>query len=251
MKERLQKVMAHRGICSRRKAEELIVAGKVFVNGEKITTLGVQVDPDVEITVNAAGMRSQRTNQKIQKTVYILLNKPVGFICSTSSEQGQSVLDLITEQNYISGGEKAAVAWSQIAYSRIYPVGRLDKDSEGLVLLTNDGELANKLTHPRYEHEKEYEVTIVGRVPNGAERVLMSGMDIGDGEFVQGIDVRNIKTRGKRTIVTVVLKEGKNRQIRRMFGKLGMDVVQLKRTRINSYNLKTLSIGKWILVQAP
>jgi pseudouridine synthase len=249
MKERLQKVMAHRGICSRRKAEELIIAGKVFVNGEKITTLGVQVAPDVDITVHAPGIHKRA--QTKPPSIYILLNKPVGYICSTTNEQGQSVLDLITEQNFISGGEKAKDAWLRIAHSRIYPVGRLDKDSEGLVLLTNDGALANKLTHPRYAHEKEYEVTIVGRVPNGAERVLMNGMDIGEGEFVQGIDVRHIKTRGKRTIVTVVLKEGKNRQIRRMFGKLGMDVVSLKRTRINSYNLKTLPIGKWIIVQTP
>lgn len=245
MKERAQKVMAHRGMCSRRKAEALIADGKVYVDGTQVTEMGLKVDPDVEIEVRGANISSSHTTEP---KVYILLHKPTGYICSTTSDQGKSILELLSEETYVTGGEKAADAWKQIKNTRVYPVGRLDKDSEGLVLLTNDGALANKLTHPRYEHEKEYEIIITGRVPKGAEDVLMNGMDIGEGEIVRGIEIKHIKSLGKRTIVTVILREGKNRQIRRMFGRLGMDVVSLKRTRIDTFNLKTLPVGRWILI---
>ena len=245
MKQRLQKVMAHRGMCSRRKAEQLIAAGKVYVNGEQVTDMGVQIDPDVTIEVSGAAVSSA---QATKPNIYILLHKPTGYITSTTNDQGRSVLDLLSEETYVTGGDKATAAWQQVHGVRVYPVGRLDKDSEGLVLLTNDGSLTNKLTHPRFEHEKEYEVSITGRVPRGAEGVLLKGMDLGDGEIVKGIEIKKIISRGKRTVVTVILKEGKNRQIRRMFGRLGMDVVSLKRTRIGKYHLKTLPVGKWILV---
>lgn len=245
MTERLQKVMAHRGMCSRRKAEQLISEGKVYVDGNQVTELGMQVAPDVTIEVHGEAITSAKTKEA---AVYILLHKPTGYICSTTNKQGKSVLDLIEQETYVSGGDKAEQAWQQVHGSRIYPVGRLDKDSEGLVLLTNDGALANKLTHPRYEHEKEYEVTITGRVPKGAESVLMRGMDIGNGEFVSGVQIKKISNRGKRTIVTVVLKEGKNRQIRRMFGRLGMDIVSLKRTRIDRFTLGTIPVGKWVRI---
>lgn len=242
---RLQKIMADRGICSRRKAEDLIAAGKVSVDGAVVTELGTKVAPDADIVV-AGGPTSLKSQGS---AVYILLHKPVGYITSTSSEQGASVLDLLTRENYVTGGEKANAAWDTVKHARVYPVGRLDKDSEGLVLLTNDGALANKLTHPRYEHEKEYEVIITGRIPKGAESVLARGMDIGNGEFAKGVVVEKIKNLGKRTIITVILKEGKNRQIRRMFGRLGMEVVSLKRTRIEQFRLKTLPVGKWVLIQ--
>lgn len=250
MTERLQKIMATRGMCSRRKAEALIAEGKVFVNGEKVTELGTKVPVDADIRVIGVRTNTAPVPQASNRApVYILLHKPVGIITSTSSEQGTSVLDLIQPDTYVSRGEKAITAWKQIAHTRIYPVGRLDKDSEGLVLLTNDGDLANTLTHPRYEHEKEYEVTITGRVPKGAEAVLARGMDIGEGEFVKGIQVTRISNRGKRTIVTVILEEGKHRQIRRMFARLGMEIISLKRTRIGRFSLGTLPVGSWIIVQ--
>lgn len=244
---RLQKVMADRGMCSRRAAERLILAGNVHVDGTLVTELGTKIDPSAEIIVTDPTVK-EPTKTSAGKPVYVLLHKPVGYITSTSSTQGASVLDLITKDNYVSGGEKAASAWKQIVNARLYPVGRLDKDSEGLVLLTNDGDLANKLTHPRYEHEKEYQVTITGRIPKGAASVLQKGMNIGNGEFVKGITVTKIKNLGKRTIVTVVLKEGKNRQIRRMFGRLGMDIISLKRTRIGNFRLGTLPVGAWVQI---
>jgi 23S rRNA pseudouridine2605 synthase len=247
MTERLQKVMAHRGICSRRKAEELILAGKVAVDGHIVRELGLKVIPEANIEVYGEYEQKKQPLRK-PKDIYILLHKPTGYICSTTSEQGKSVLELITKETYISSGEKADNAWAQVEPARIYPVGRLDKDSEGLVLLTNDGAFANKMTHPRYGQDKEYEVSITGRIPKGAEQVLEQGMDIGDGERARGIRIIKIKNLGKRTIITLLLKEGKNRQIRRMFGRLGMNIVSLKRVRIDRFLLKTLPVGSWVLV---
>lgn len=250
IKERLQKVMAHRGMCSRRAAERLIADQKVYVDGTLVTELGLKVSPTVTIEVKDPDILDTTKKEKIV-FYYILMNKPIGYITSTTNEQGPSVIDLLVKENHISSGEKAIDAWEKIQDVRVYPVGRLDKDSEGLVLLTNDGKVTNKLTHPRYENEKEYEVTITGRVPKGAEDVLAHGMDIGSNEIVKGVHIKTIKTIGKRTIITVVLQEGKNRQIRRMFGKLNMPVIALKRTRIGSYRLKTLPVGKWVIVQTP
>lgn len=232
---RLQKAIADMGIASRRKAEALIEQGLVKVNGEIVTELGTKIDPATD-TIEVEGY-SQKKESKPANSVYIALNKPVDYITSTTSEQGVSVMELLTPYNHIGKG-------SDHVEARVFPVGRLDKDSEGLILLTNDGELTNQLTHPSFEHEKEYEVTIDQRLDTKAKKILESGMAIGN-EVVQGITIKEISNRGKRTIVTVILKEGKNRQIRKMFGQLGYHVISLKRIRIGTLSLGTLPVGKW------
>lgn len=248
MRIRLQKHIADLGICSRRKAEELIAAQKVKINGKIVVEMGVKIDPekdtleiiDTKILKKKEGPLKKvftKNPEQKDKKIYIALNKPVDYISSAAGEQGKSVLELLTKYN---GGqrEKRDIA------ERVYPVGRLDKDSEGLMLLTNDGSLTNLLTHPRYEHEKEYEVIIDRPLSKDAKKVLEHGMKLDDG-FVQGIKIKKEFNKGKRTIVTVVLKEGKNRQIRKMFGQLGYNIVTLRRTRIGRLKLGTLPIGKW------
>jgi 23S rRNA pseudouridine2605 synthase len=238
---RLQKHIANLGICSRRKAEILIAAGRVRVNGDTVRDMGTMIDPThdkVEVMNDAHEMVSP---EKRPKHVYIILNKPIGYITSTTDEQGVSVIDLITPERQLGVDQIGHIP-------RLYPVGRLDKDSEGLVLLTNDGTITNMLTHPKYEHEKEYEVTIDTALSRDAQDVLERGMDIEDGERVRGIRVVHTKKIGKRHIVTIVLREGKNRQIRKMFGRLGYRIISLKRTRIGKLSLKTLPVGRWQVV---
>lgn len=243
---RLQKHIADLGICSRRKAEELILASKVKVNGKLAKEMGVKVDPSVD-KVEVLDNKYSSTNKTFKKEytredlsqnskVYILLNKPVGYISSASSEQGVTVLDLITPQNCAMKGQKLN--------TRVYSVGRLDKDSEGLVLLTNDGDLTNELTHPRYEHEKEYEITIDGFLTKDSVKILTTGMKIDSG-FVQGIQIVKEFKKGRRSVITAILQEGKNRQIRKMFGNIGYRVQSLRRTRINKLKLGILPVGKW------
>jgi len=237
---RLQKYMADRGYCSRRKVEELILAGKVKVNGQ-VAKLGMKVDiekDNVEVLSMGLLRRSTSRNDKI----YIILNKPIDYICSNSDEQGASVLELLKKNSYWKPNGRDIT-------ERVYSVGRLDKDSEGLVLLTNDGELTNKLTHPSFEHEKEYEVMIDKQMEKPAIKVLEYGMDIGEGEYVQGIKVKKVFNKGRRTIVTVVLKEGKNRQIKKMFGRLGYHVISLKRVRLGKIKLGVLPVGRWKFVK--
>lgn len=236
---RLQKAIADMGITSRRKAEVLISSGKVKVNGVIVTELGIKVDPAVD-SIEVQGIDIAAQEKKQEQIVYVALHKPIDYITSTTSDQGESVMDLLTPENKAGKGPDVL--------PRVYPVGRLDKDSEGLVLLTNDGDLTNQLTHPSFEHEKEYEVTIDKRLEKKAIALMESGMAIGD-EVVQGIEIKDISNRGKRTIVTVVLKEGKNRQIRRMFGQLGYHVIALKRTRIGNLKIHTLSVGRWKYVR--
>ncbi len=248
-KIRLQKHIADLGICSRRKAEELIRTGKVKLNGKLVTEMGLKVDPEKD-TVEVLPLKKGELEgvptspspsfSRRGDYVYIALHKPIDYITSASSEQGESVMDLLTTKNCLKKGNKLE--------TRVFPVGRLDKDSEGLVLLTNDGELTNQLTHPRYEHEKEYEVTIDKPLGKDAKKILQSGMRIEDG-FVKGIKIIKESNRGKRTVVTVILKEGKNRQIRKMFGGLGYHVVSLKRTRMSNLKLGTLPAGKWKFVK--
>ncbi|EKE06525.1 MAG: hypothetical protein ACD_18C00341G0002 [uncultured bacterium] len=242
---RLQKHIADLGICSRRKAEELILAKKIKVNGKLITEMGVKVDPSadkVEVLDNKITGKTFKPEKRQaidfskNSKIYIALNKPVGYISSASSEQGMSVLDLITPQNCVMKGQKMT--------TRVYPVGRLDKDSEGLILLTNDGELTNQITHPSFEHEKEYEITIDNFLTKDAIKVLTTGMMLAD-EYVQGIQILKEFKNGRRSIVTAILTEGKNRQIRKMFGNIGYNVQSLRRTRINKLRLGILPVGKW------
>ncbi len=219
---RVQKYLSNLGYCSRRQAEELIKAGKVEIN-EKIVELGDKINPDKnELTVRGRKITAA-------PKLYIALNKPPGYVSSTNGRQGKSVLELVKD---------AAIA------GKIYPVGRLDKDSSGLMILTNDGELANILTHPRYGHEKHYLVTLDRPLRQKDKKILQSGMDIG--EKVKGIRVK--KTDNEK-MIELTLTEGKNRQIKKMLGRLGYGVRNLKRIKIANLELGDLSQGRWKKMQ--
>ena len=216
---RLNKYLASQGIASRREADRLISDGLISVNGKIVKDMGVKVDPEKdEVTV------SDKVVEMREKMLYIALNKPVGFVTSVkrTAVEKKIVLDLVKVPE------------------RIYPVGRLDKDSTGLLLLTNDGTLTFGLTHPSAECEKEYEVTVKGFVTNGAIAKLESGVKLW-GEKTKGARVWKIGPNRMR----IVLTEGKNRQIRRICQKVGLPVTALKRIRIKKLKLGNLAEGKW------
>jgi len=209
--------MAAAGVCSRRRGEELIRAGRVSVNGRVVAELGAKVDPDQDrVSVDGQPVRPA------QRMVYIALNKPRGYVTSCRHAGKKIVLELVN------------------VAERIYPVGRLDKDSTGLLLLTNDGRLHLKLSHPSFDHEKEYDVTVERPISDGSLRRMAEGMPI-------------LETRTRPAVVTrlgerafrIVLKEGRNRQIRRMVRMLGNEVVELKRTRVAAVRLGRLAEGAW------
>lgn len=215
---RLQKFIAECGVASRRKAEELIRAGEVKVNGRIVTELGTKVDPARDKILVAGRLLEQKESK-----IYIKLNKPRGYVSSCRSERGErTVIDLVQNVPY-----------------RLYPVGRLDQDSEGLIILTNDGEMANKLMHPRYEHEKEYLVNVELRITNDELRDLGSGILI-DGK--KSLPAK-VKREGERSF-SIILREGKKRQIRKMVEAVGNKVVTLKRIRIKNVRLGGLPVGK-------
>jgi len=216
---RLQKFLAMAGVASRRKSEELILQGKIKVNGDVMRELGTQID-ETKDKIEYDGKIIKTQDEKI----YIALNKPINYISSTIGWQGKSVLELIPGNQ------------------RIYPVGRLDKDSRGLIILTNDGDLAYELTQAKFQHEKEYEVDINKAFVSAAKKALEKGMEI-DGKAVRGIGVKILNNKKLR----LTLKEGINRQIRKMLGILGYDVLDLKRVRIAKLKLDDLNIkdGQW------
>jgi len=218
-KMRLQKYLAHAGICSRRKAEEHISNGRVKVNHQIITKLGTMVDPQKDkIFFN---QKPVILKQEIAK-VYIALNKPTGYVTSCSQQKTKIILDLINIDE------------------RIYPVGRLDKDSKGLVLLINDGDLHNKLSHPSFNHEKEYIVTTAHPISESALKNMSQGM------IIDKVKTRKAKVkRLSKNKFNIVLKQGRNRQIRKMVGKTGNKVETLKRIRMANINLGNLKEGKW------
>lgn len=220
--ERLQKILAQAGIASRRKCEELIVAGKVTLNGEVVTELGTKADPTVdEIIVNGRSIAAE-------KKVYIMFNKPKGVITSASDPEGRKIVG-----DYLKGVRE-----------RVYPVGRLDYDSEGLLILTNDGELANRLTHPRHHVPKTYHVTVEG-VPHGtALEKFRQGIQLEDGMTQPAeADYYDIDTEKKQATVRVTIHEGRNRQIRRMFEALSHKVVRLKRISFGELLIGNLKRG--------
>jgi len=214
---RLQKFLSSAGFCSRRKGEEYIKDGLVKVNGKTVLELGTKVDPQSDrIEVNGTLVEAD------QKPVYIALNKPGGYVTSCEHPDEKIVLDLIDIPE------------------RIYPVGRLDKDSTGLLLLTNDGRLHHRLSHPSFDHEKEYEVTVASHITDGALRSLEKGMPM-MGTKTRPAKIKRIFSKRFR----IILKEGKNRQIRRMIRKVGGRVTGLKRIRISNIKLGKLSEGSW------
>ena len=222
-KIRLQKYFTDCGVLSRRAAEQEIIAGKVKVNG--ITAeLGDKVDPERDI-VEYSGKRIVQTNA--DSYVYILLNKPTGVVTSAKDEKGRTcVTDLVK------------------CGKRVYPVGRLDLNSQGLIIMTNDGELTNKLTHPRHEIPKIYEVDVVGKVTTEQLTILNSSMTV-DGYVLLPVKCEFVSKNEKFTTLRMTLFEGRNRQIRKMCEQVGLKVAKLTRTAIGTITLGDLACGKW------
>ena len=222
MEDRLQKILSAAGICSRRKAEEYITAGRVTVNGQP-ASLGDRADPDRDVVA----LDGKEVIRPGSRTV-LMLYKPRGVVTTLSDEKGRkNVADLVKD-----------------CPVRVWPVGRLDMDSEGLLLLTDDGELTNTLIHPRHEVEKEYLVWVTGFTAEGAER-LAQPMTL-DGQALRPAKVKVLRREGERTVLSVTIHEGKNRQVRRMCAFCGMTVRRLKRIREGKLYLdKTLRPGQW------
>lgn len=222
-KIRLQKFFTDMGIMSRRASEKVILAGNVKVNG-KIAALGDKVDPENDTVVyNGKVIKPEATNKR-----YIMLNKPLGYVTTSSDEKGrETVLTLL------DGIEE-----------RIYPVGRLDMYSEGLLILTNDGELTNRLTHPKHDMSKVYSVIIKGEISPDALHKLNSLMEI-DGYKLKPVKVRIISQKDGSTNTLFTLNEGRNRQIRKMCESVGLTIMRLTRISIGKLKLGELERGKW------
>ena len=214
---RLQKFLSSAGVCSRRKGEEFITAGRVSVNGEIVVALGTKIDPDQD-HVEVDG----KVVKPAHNLVYIALNKPRDYVSSCSHPGEKVVLDLVDVPE------------------RVYPVGRLDKDTTGLLLLTNDGRLHHRLSHPSFDHEKEYDVMVARPISDGALKKLRDGLPL-MGTKTRPARITRISPRRFR----IVLQEGKNRQIRRMVRKVGNEVARLERKRFSSIKLGSLPPGKW------
>lgn len=212
---RLQKYLAHAGVASRRQAEELITAGKIKVNKVVVRELGTLVDETADVV---------EYNKKVvtvgAPAIYIALHKPVGYISSATSDQGKSVMELIP------------------AGERVYPVGRLDKDSSGLLLLSNDGDFANQIMHPSAHIEKEYIVELDQHLKLADAEQLTRGFKLA-GQRLRPVQI--LDRAGKH--VRLILRQGVNRQIRRMFGRLGYTVISLQRVRVGRLELGTLKPG--------
>ena len=221
MPERLQKILSARGVASRRKAEEMIRQGLVTVNGT-VAQLGETADVQTdEILVEGKPLPG------IQSFVYILLNKPRGYVTTLSDEKGRpNAAQLVADCGV-----------------RVYPVGRLDMDSEGLLLFTNDGEFANALMHPKLEVKKTYDTWVTGYVP-GAEIRLCKPITL-DGYTIRPPKVKLIRAEGRKAKFQITIHEGRNRQVRRMCEAAGMQVTRLRRIQEGSLKLDDLPLGKW------
>ncbi|MBM7564444.1 pseudouridine synthase [Paenibacillus sacheonensis] len=222
--ERLQKILAQAGVASRRKCEELILAGKVQVNEETVTTLGAKADPAVDvISVNGRVIRGE-------SKLYLMLHKPKGVITSASDPQGRKIVS-----DYLPGIKE-----------RVYPVGRLDYDTEGLLLLTNDGEFANLLTHPSHHVPKTYWATVKG-VPHGTSlEKLKQGILLEDGMTAPAeVEYHDVNTEKNQATITITIYEGRNRQVRRMFDAINHPVILLRRVRFGELGLHGLARGKF------
>lgn len=221
MQERLQKILSARGLCSRRKAEEWIEAGRVCVNGA-VALLGASADPEIdEIAVDGILIPSAGD------LVYILLNKPRGFVTTLSDEKGR---------------KNAAILVADCG-KRVYPVGRLDMDSEGLLILTNDGEFANQLMHPRNEVNKTYDTWVNG-YSEDAYRRLLAPMEL-DGYHLRQPEISVLSEKNGSAVLRITIHEGRNRQVRRMCAIAGMNVTRLRRIREGNLELGDLPVGKW------
>ncbi len=228
MEERLQKYMARCGVASRRKCEEIILSSKVKINDKVVNELGVKIDPSKD-KVFYNGKRILPEENKL----YIMLNKPEGYITSVKDEKGRkTILDLVKVNE------------------RIYPIGRLDYDSSGLILLTNDGDIYNKIIHPRVEVEKKYIALCKGVFSDEEIKKFENGIDIG-GYITANAKIKLIdkekdkKTNAVNSLVEIIIHEGKNRQIRKMCSALGHEVITLKRVAVGDIKLGYLKRGEW------
>ena len=219
--ERLQKLIAQAGLCSRRKAEELLTAGRVTVDGV-VASLGDKADPTAQtIAVDGEALRFE------EEKVYLMLHKPRGYVTTLSDEKGRkTAADLVADCGV-----------------RVYPVGRLDMDSEGLLLFTNDGDFMQTLTHPKHQVDKIYEVTVAGELTNAAQR--LAAVEDLDGETIIPAQVTLLKERDGQALLEVIIHQGKNRQIRRMCAQVGLQVKRLRRVGEESLTLGNLPAGKW------
>ena len=222
MTQRLQKILSERGVASRRASEEMIKAGRITVNG-RVAALGDSADPELdEITLDGRPLPSAN------EYVYIMLNKPRGFVTTLSDEKGR----------------KNAAQLVADCGTRVYPVGRLDMDSEGLLLFTNDGDFANLLMHPKHEVNKTYHVVVTDYSPENLKK-LAQPVPL-DGYTIRKPDVKLLKMLAERkALLSVTIHEGRNRQVRRMFEAVGHQVVQLKRVGFASIQLGDLPRGQW------
>jgi 23S rRNA pseudouridine2605 synthase len=219
---RLQKVLAQAGVGSRRACEDMIVAGRVTVDGHLVTELGVRVDP-TRVAIHVDGMRIQLD----ETLVYIALNKPLGVVSAMSDAQGRPCVgDFVVDRE-----------------ERLFHVGRLDADTEGLILLTNDGELTNRLTHPSYEVPKVYLAEVAGPVPRDLGKRLREGIELEDG--VATVDsFKVVDARPGKALIEIVLHDGRNRIVRRLLEEAGHPVLQLVRTQIGPIRLGDLRTGR-------
>ena len=225
---RLQKFLANQGVCSRRKAEEYITNGAVKVNGKVVTELGTKINPEIDVVEF-----DEKKVEKVEQHVYILLNKPIGYVTTVKDQFDRpTVLDLVKTKE------------------KVIPVGRLDMYTSGALLLTNDGEFVNKITHPKNEVEKTYTVTVKGIVNNDDVEKLENGVEIpmDDETFVTGkAKVKILKTEEEKNFsrLQITIHEGKNREVRKMCEAIGRKVLALHRRKIGNLDVKSLKIGQW------
>lgn len=221
---RLQKYLSNQGVCSRRKAEEYILDGYVKVNGITVTELGTKINPEKDEVI----FKGSKIG-KVENKVYILLNKPIGYVTTTKDQfDRDTVLDLVKVKE------------------KILPVGRLDMYTSGALILTNDGEFIYKVTHPKYEVEKTYNATVKGIITKEEINKLEQGVEIGD--YVSGkAKVKILKTDKEKDIsrIEITIHEGKNREVRKMCSGIGRKVLALHRSKIENINVKSLKLGEW------
>jgi 23S rRNA pseudouridine2605 synthase len=218
---RLQKFLAQAGIASRRASEAVIREGRVEVNGQTVTRQGIQIDPVADV-VSVDGQMIQPLRHR-----YVAVHKPRGVLCTRKDEKQRTIL-----------GDLLPSDWD------LKPVGRLDRDSEGLIFATNDGDFALRITHPRYEVTKVYQVEAEGRVPHRTLRLLTQGVKHG-GQMLRAQKATLLDANRSRSVVELVLTEGKNREIRRMFATQQIKIIRLIRMQIGSVKLGELPTGKW------
>ena len=222
MQERLQKILAQAGIASRRAAEQLILNGRITVNDQVVNTMGCKVDP-------ASDRISFDGNPiNLEKKIYILLHKPAGYVTTLSDPQRRHVVSELVAD----------------IPQRLFPVGRLDLDTEGALLMTNDGELGNQILHPSYEVKKTYEATVKGSPGVAKLRLLEQGIELDNGR-TQPAAIKVISQAPDKSLIQIIIHEGKKRQVRKMFKAIGHDVLYLKRTAYGNLRLGALPSGKY------